>query len=190
MKKAKKDWIGAQCQEIETCPNKNNSKKAYHLVKDLTSEKQGRSSTIQDRSWKCLTEEQEILSRWTEYCSELNNYKSCGDNTVQDCSHTLEEDLQPILHMEIEIAVASLKKGKSAGVHYIPAELVQAGREIMINVLTEICNRVWRTGEWPTPWTQLLIITLPKKATYSSTQTTALSVHQSFEQSHAERNLE
>ena len=38
-----------------------------------------------------------------------------------------EEDLQPILHEEVEIAVASLKKGKSAGVDNIPAELVQAG---------------------------------------------------------------
>ena len=33
----------------------------------------------------------------------------------------------------------------------------------MIDVLTEICNRIWRTGEWPTPWTQSLIIALPKK---------------------------
>ena len=33
----------------------------------------------------------------------------------------------------------------------------------MIDVLTEICNRIWRTGEWPIPWTQSLIITLPKK---------------------------
>ena len=63
----------------------------------------------------------------------------------------------------VEIAVASLKKGKSAGVDNIPAELVQAGGETMIDVLTEICNRIWRTGEWPTPWTQSLIITLPKK---------------------------
>ena len=55
MKKAKADWIGAQCEEIETCLNKNNSKRAYQLVKDLTSEKQDRSSTIQDKSGKCLT---------------------------------------------------------------------------------------------------------------------------------------
>ena len=47
VKKAKEDWIGAQCEEIETCLNKNNSKRAYQLVKDLTSEKQGRSSTGQ-----------------------------------------------------------------------------------------------------------------------------------------------
>ena len=41
VKKAKEDWIGAQCEETETCLNKNNSKRAYQLVKDLTSEKQG-----------------------------------------------------------------------------------------------------------------------------------------------------
>ena len=121
------------------------------------------TSTIQDKSGKCLTEEKEILSRWTEYCLELYNYESCGDNAVLDCSQPPEEDLQPILREEVEIAVASLKKGKSAGDDNIPAELVQAGGETMIDVLTEICNRIWRTGEWPTPWTQSLIITLPKK---------------------------
>ena len=75
VKKAKEDWIGAQCEEIETCPNKNNSKRAYQLLKDLTSEKQGRSSTVQDKSGKCLTEEKEIVNRWTEYCSELHSLK-------------------------------------------------------------------------------------------------------------------
>ena len=29
VKKAKKDWIGAQCEEIETCMNKNNRKKEH-----------------------------------------------------------------------------------------------------------------------------------------------------------------
>ena len=65
-----------------------------------------------------------------------------------------------------EIAVAILKKGEESdtGVDNIPAELaVQLGGETMIDVLTDICNRIWRTGEWPTPWTQSLIITLPKK---------------------------
>ena len=138
MKKAKEDWIGAQCEEIETCLNKNNSKRACQLVKDLTSEKQGRSSTIQDKSGKCLTDENEILSRWTEYSSELYNYESCGDKAVLDCSQPPEEDLQFILREDVEIAVASMKKGKSAGVDNIPAELVQAGEETMIDVLTEI----------------------------------------------------
>ena len=67
---------------------------------------------------------------------------------------TTEEDLQTILR-----AVAALKKGKSAVVDNIPAELVQVGGEYMIDVLTKI----WKTREWPTPWTQSLIISLPQK---------------------------
>ena len=140
VKKAKEDWIGAQFEKIKTCLNKNNSKRAYQLVKDLTSEKQGRSSTIQDKSRKCLNKEQEILSRWTEYFPELHDYESCGDNAVLDCSQ-LPENLQPILREEIKIAVASLKKGKSAGVDNISEELVQAGGETMIDVFTQVCNR-------------------------------------------------
>ena len=56
-----------------------------------------------------------------------------------------------------------MKKGKSAGVDNIPAELVQAGGEDVITALTIICNKIWQTGEWPTPWTQSSVITLPKK---------------------------
>ena len=93
----------------------------------------------------------------------MYNYENCGENTELDCSQPPEEDLQPILREEVEITATSLKKGKSARIDNIPAELVQAGGETMIDVLTEICNRIWRTGEWPTPWTQSLIITLPKK---------------------------
>ena len=33
----------------------------------------------------------------------------------------------------------------------------------MIDVLLNICNKIWQTGEWPTPWTQSLVITLLKK---------------------------
>ena len=46
MKKAKENWIAEQCQSIEDNLKKNNSKKAYQLVKDLTSTKKVRMSTI------------------------------------------------------------------------------------------------------------------------------------------------
>ena len=74
-----------------------------------------------------------------------------------------EEHLQPILSEAIEIAIESLKKGKSAKVDNILAIFVQAGGETIFDVLTEICNTIWRTGEWPTPLTQSLIITRSNK---------------------------
>ena len=36
MEKAKENWIRDQCSEIEENLRKNNSKRAYQLVKDLT----------------------------------------------------------------------------------------------------------------------------------------------------------
>ena len=57
----------------------------------------------------------------------------------------------------------SLKKGKSPGIDNIPGELVQAGGDAVIRAFHKICNKIWQTGEWPIPWTQYLIITLPKK---------------------------
>ena len=63
-----------------------------------------------------------------------------------------------------------MKKGKSAGVDNIPAELVQAGGEDVITALTTICNKIWQTGEWPTPWTQSLVVTLPKKCNLQQCQ--------------------
>ena len=63
-----------------------------------------------------------------------------------------------------------MKKGKSAGVDNIPAELVQAGGEGVITTLMTICNKIWQTGEWPTPWTQSLVITLPKKGNLQQCQ--------------------
>ena len=100
--------------------------------------KQGKATTVQDRSEKCTTEEQQILNRFTEYCSELYNFKANGDPSVLNCPHTDTEGDQPILRKEVEAAVQSLKKRKSAGVDNIPAELVRAGGEDVILSLIHI----------------------------------------------------
>ena len=170
MKKAKDNWIQKQCSEIEDNLKKNNSKKAYSIVKDLITPKQGRCSAITNKAGKCLTEDQEILERWTEYCSELYNHKTNGDSEVLNVPPASNVDNYPILRDEVEQAVNSLKHGKSAGVDNIPSELIKNGGEAMIDALTVICNKIWETGEWPTSWTQSHIITLSKKGNLQQCQ--------------------
>ena len=97
-------------------------------MKDLTTVKQGKATTDQDSSGKCLTEEKEILNQWTEYCTELYNHKASGAPSVLDCPQTDTEDDNPILCKEVHAAVQSLKKRKSAKVDNIPAELVPRWR--------------------------------------------------------------
>ena len=71
-------------------------------MKDLTTLKQGKATTVQDRSGKCLTEERQTLNRGTEDCSELYNYKANGDPSVLNCPQTDTEDDYPILRREVE----------------------------------------------------------------------------------------
>ena len=149
---------------------KNNSKRAYQLVKDLTTVKQENATTVQDRSRKCLTEKRPMLNRWTKHCTELYNHKANGDLSALDCTQTDTGDDHSILLKKVKAAVQSFKKGKSAGVGNIPAELVQAGGEDVITALTTFCNKSWQTGEWPTPCTQSLVITLPKKGNLQQCQ--------------------
>ena len=116
-------------------------------MKDLTTVKQRKATTVQDRSEKCTTEEQQILNKFTEYCSELYNFKANGDPSVLNCPQTDTEDDHPILRREVKAAVQSLKKGKSAGVDNFPGGQIHAGGEGVITAFTTICNQIWQTGE-------------------------------------------
>ena len=106
MKMAKETWIQGQCQEVEACLRKNNSKKAYQLVKrnrvNLQPYKTSQGS---------VSEENEILNRWREYCSDLYNYETDGHPIVLDCPQIPEEKHHPILREEVEAAVKALKTG-------------------------------------------------------------------------------
>ena len=50
---AKENWIGEQCSETEEKLRKINSRRADDLVKDVTTVKPGKATTVQDRSGKC-----------------------------------------------------------------------------------------------------------------------------------------
>ena len=80
-----------------------------------------------------------------------------------DCPQIPDDEHHPILREEVEAAAEALKMGKSADVDNIPVELNQAEGEAMIHILTSICNKIWKTGERPTTWSQSLVIILPKK---------------------------
>lgn len=56
-----------------------------------------------------------------------------------------------------------LQKGTTAGFGNVPAEPLRNGGEVVINILTVVCNKIWQIGEQRTSWVQSIIITLRKK---------------------------
>ena len=163
MRKAKETWTEEQCQGIEENLQKNNSKKAYQPVKELTSSKQGRTTTIQDKAGN-VSQKNKTFWRGGQSTAlncihAHNNRRSQGAR----CPSTNQQWQLPCPAGRSWSGSKITEEGKSAGVDNIPSELIQGGGEAMIDMLLIICNKIWQTGEWPTPWTQSLIITLPKK---------------------------
>ena len=163
MLKAKEDWISDQCKDIEQNLGANNAKKAYQVVKGLSSNKQWRINTILDKNGKCLKESKDILNTLTEYTAGLYSYRATGDIKKLNASLTTDTDSFTVLGEEVEEAVNFLKKGKAAGIDNISTELVHVGGKTMIDTLHVICKKIWETGQWPTQWTRFLMITVPKK---------------------------
>ena len=167
IKKAKETFLEGRCDELESAFERNDSKTAYSVVKELTNEKSGRVSIIEDASGKLLTETSNIQARWTEYVEELYNYPISTDDSIietleEESSGHLEEK-PAILRLEVVEAVRKPKSGKAAGFDNVQAELIKNGGEETTVILHKFCNLVWKEGEWPRQWTQSLIIPLAKK---------------------------
>ena len=165
MKTAKEDWIEEQCRSIDRGMEIGQSKQAYNTLKALTKTSQPRSTVIDDKDGNLLTESDQVLKRWTEYCGELYNYELQPDVSILHVNPTPEENEESphVLKEEVEAAIKKLKTGKSPGVDNIPAELIKSGGTETATALTALCQRIWEEKTWPTEWTKSLVIPLPKK---------------------------
>jgi hypothetical protein len=55
-----------------------------------------------------------------------------------------------------------LKKYKSPGSDEIPAELIQAGREILLSTIHKHINSIWNKGEFPDQCKESMIVPIHK----------------------------
>jgi hypothetical protein len=86
---------------------------------------------VKDENGDPLADSHSILNRWKNYFSQLLNVHNVSD-IWQIKVHTAEPLVPGPSRLEIEIAIAKLKKYKSSGSDQIPAELIQAGGEMFL----------------------------------------------------------
>jgi len=139
----------------------NDSRKVFSLVKELTQKPSVRSDVINDSSGNTLTESAEIKSRWAEYCADL--YKQDSQETSSSNSRWDEDHEPPPLLSEVRQALNDINSGKSPGIDGIPSELWKESGEEGVQVMWNLCGKIWRDRQWPTDWGRALFIPLPKK---------------------------
>jgi hypothetical protein len=94
--------------------------------------------------------------------SQLLNINNISD-VMQIEVHTAEQLVSGPSRLGFEIANAKLKKYKSPGSDQIPAELIQAGCEILRSSIHKLINSVRNKEELPDQWKESIILLVHKK---------------------------
>ena len=87
-----------------------------------------------------------------------------------------------ILEYEVKWALGSITTNKASGGDGIPVELFQISKDDAVKVLHSICQKIWKTRQWPQGWKRSVFIPIPKKSNAkqcSNHHTTALISHTS-----------
>ena len=68
-----------------------------------------------------------------------------------------------ILEHEVKWALGSITTNKASGGDGIPVELLQILKDDAVKVLHSICQKIWKTQQWPHDWKRSVFIPIPKK---------------------------
>ena len=68
-----------------------------------------------------------------------------------------------ILECEVKWALESIARNKASGGDGIPVELFQILEDDAVKVLYSICQKIWKTQQWPQDWKRSVFIPIPKK---------------------------
>ena len=108
-----------------------------------------------------LTEAKDIKKRRQEY-TELYKKDLCDpDNHTGVITHLELE----ILEWEVKQALGSIIMNKAGGGDRIPDELFQILKDYAVKVLRSICQRIWKTQQWPQNGKRSVFIPIPKEGT-------------------------
>jgi hypothetical protein len=117
---------------------------------------------MKDENGDLLADSHTILNRWKNYFSQLLNVHNVSD--VRQIEVNMAEPLVPgPSRLEVEIAIAKLKDCKSPGSDQIPAELIQAGGEMLLSAIHKLINSIRNKEELPDKWKESNIVPIHKK---------------------------
>ena len=82
----------------------------------------------------------------------------------------LESD---ILECKVKWALGNIITNKASGGDRIPVELFRVLKDDAVKMLHSVCQQIWKTQQWPQDWKRSVFISIPKRGSAKSFQTTA-----------------
>ena len=139
---------------------KNESKKYYQKIQDVTQEFKPRVNTCRDANGKMLTEKEDIQRRWKEYFERV--LTAHPDDTDSIFFTAENEDIQPS-YVEVTHIIKCLKNHKAPGTDQTLAELLKKGGETLWRRIHHLITLIWVQHKMPEEWSMGIIQPIYKK---------------------------
>jgi hypothetical protein len=156
----KKEYMKDKVKELARNSKNKNIRDLYRGKNKFKKGYQPRNNLVKDENGDMPADSHNILNRWKNYFSQLLNVHNVSD--VKQI-HTVEPLVPRPSRPEVEIAIAKLKKYKSTDSVQIPAELIQAGGEMLLSAIHKLINSTWNKEELPDQWKDSIIVLVHKK---------------------------
>ena len=139
-----------------------NTRDLFKKIRDTKGTFRAIMGSIKDRNGMDLTEAEDIKKRWQEYTEE--QYKKDLHDPDNHDGVIIHTHLEPyILECEVKWALGSISMNKTSGGNEIPVELFQILKDYAVKVLRSICQRIWKTQQWPQNGKRSVFIPIPKE---------------------------
>ena len=131
----------------------------FKKIRDTKGTFHAKMGSIKDRNGMDLTEAEDIKKRWQEYTEELYKKDLHAPDNHDDVITHLESD---VLECEVKWALESITTNKASGGDGIPVEIFQIRKDDAVKVLHSICQKMWKTQQWPQDWKRSVLKAMPK----------------------------
>ena len=132
----------------------------FKKIRDNKGNFHAKMGTIKDRYGMDLTEGKYIKKRLQEYTEELYKNDLQDRNNHDGVITHLEPD---ILECKVKWALESITMNKAREGDGIPVDLFQILKDDAVKVLYSICQKIWKTQQWPQDWKRSVFMPIPKK---------------------------
>ena len=136
------------------------TRELFKEIGDIKGTFQARMGIVKGRNGKDLKEAEKIKKRWQEYTKELYKRDLHDPDNHNGVITHLEPDIKDC---EVKWALERITTNKASGGDGIPVELFQILKDDAVKVLHSICQKIWKTQQWPWDWKRSVFIPIPKK---------------------------
>jgi hypothetical protein len=157
----KREYLKDKITEIELNSKNTNIRDFYRGITEFKKGYQPKTNLVKDERGDLLADPQKMLTRWKNYFCQLLNVQDPG-GIRQTEIHTAEPFLPEPGAAEVEVAIRKMKRYKAPGSDQIPAELIQAGGEILHSEIHKLIMLIWNKEELPHQWKESVVVPIHK----------------------------